>query len=119
MRLAYAHDAVLQMNSTEDPTAIGAAVTVALCGASQHEPPCPLAPHHTSTERSGGEVLVRTLFAAEPGVEAEVRRQIDEALSSGRLETPGRASATWKFISSHPSAVRDTEQDHGDRLVRG
>ena len=31
----------------------GGAITVALCGSWDHEPPCPLAPHHTRAHRSG------------------------------------------------------------------
>ena len=63
MRQLYAHDAVVRMNPTDDPSVIGAAITVALCGDWQHEPPCPLAPHHTRTERREEKVHVRTLFA--------------------------------------------------------
>lgn len=42
----------LSMSPGADLAAPGAAVTVALCGHWKHEPPCPLAAHHTSTTRS-------------------------------------------------------------------
>ena len=44
MRQVYVHDAWVWMRSVEGADAIGAAITVALCGDWQHEPPCPLAP---------------------------------------------------------------------------
>ncbi len=51
MRQVYAHDALVKMNPRDDPDAIGAAVTVALCGDWRHEPPCPLAPHPYRAKR--------------------------------------------------------------------
>jgi hypothetical protein len=118
MRSVYAHEARVQMGADGDPQAIGAAVTVALCGHWEHEPPCPLAPHHTRAERVGDEVAVRTLFATEPGVEEGVRRLIDTALASGHLASAPAAAADWQLLSSSAAAVRDDEQDHGERLIR-
>ena len=89
-----------------DVRAIGGAVTVALCGHWEHEPPCPLAPHHTGTRVSGDEVSVRVLFAAEPGDEAEVRRRIDTALTE------------WEVRGSRPGTLRPEEAEHAERLVR-
>ena len=63
MRHAFAHDAVLDMDPDADIRAPGAAVTVELCGHWDHEPPCPLAPHHTAVERTGRDVRLRILFA--------------------------------------------------------
>ena len=83
MRQVYAHDAVVQMGSVNDPQAIGTAVTVALCGHWNHEPPCPLAAHHTRTERRAEQVHVRILFATDRTTETDVRRRIDQALQTG------------------------------------
>jgi hypothetical protein len=67
MRQAFAQEAVLLMEPHADVRAPGAAVTVALCGHWEHEPPCPLAPHWVrSGENDDGELRVRILFAAEP-----------------------------------------------------
>src|SRR5829696_110145 len=88
MRQVYAQDAVVRMGPTDDPDAIGAAVTVALCGHWEHDPPCPLAPHATRAERNGGQVQVRTLFATGANLEMEVRRRIDHALTSGSQQAP-------------------------------
>jgi hypothetical protein len=53
MREVFAHEAVVAMGADEDVGAPGAAVTVALCGHWEHDPPCPLAAHHTAAERDG------------------------------------------------------------------
>ena len=60
------------MEPHADVQAPGAAVTVALCGHWDHEPPCPLAPHHVSAAADDGELRVRILFAAEPDQEDKV-----------------------------------------------
>lgn len=79
MSQAFAHEAALVMAPDGDIGAPGAAVTVALCGHWDHEPPCPLAPHHTQADRIGDRVHLRTVFAVEPGGEDEVRQRIDAA----------------------------------------
>jgi hypothetical protein len=109
-RTPFAHDAVLAMDPTEDDRAPGGAITVALCGSWEHEPPCPLAPHHTHAERTGDEVRLRILFAAEPDDEQRVRATISDALARGVPQ--------WRLVSSSPSAVQPAEQDHAERLTR-
>ncbi len=117
MRDAYAHEALLTMDRTADTRAPGAAVTVALCGHWEHEPPCPLAPHRTDVGRVDDDGLaVRILFAAEPGAEGEVRRRIDAALAGGHLTGPDGADTTWRLRSSRVSAVRDDETAQAGRL---
>ena len=117
MRQVYAHDAVVRMVPSDDPDAIGAAVTVALCGDWKHDSPCPLAPHATRTERDGGQVRVRTLFATEPGLELEVRRRIDDALAGGSQQAPTGETSSWAYLSSAPGIVQDSERQHGERLI--
>jgi hypothetical protein len=63
-RRPFAHEATLDLAPDGDERAPGGAITVALCGSWSHDPPCPLAPHHTSAERRGGQVALRVLFAA-------------------------------------------------------
>ncbi len=48
VRHAFVHEAILTMGAAGDERAPGAAITIALCGRLDHEPPCPLAPHHTA-----------------------------------------------------------------------
>jgi hypothetical protein len=117
MRDLFAHDAVLAMASDEDLRAPGGAITLALCGSWEHDPPCPLAPHHTAAERDGDLVRLRVLFAAEPTDEPEVRRRITEALTPGHLVTPGGDAARWRVVSEGPGPVRPDEAEHGRRLA--
>jgi hypothetical protein len=117
MRQVFAHDAVLTMSHDDDESAPGAAITEALCGSSQHEPPCPLAPHHTSSHRSGERVQLRVLFAAEPGSAVEVRQRIDQALARGAMEVTSGAQTTWRLQTSAGSLPSPDEKDHGLRLI--
>jgi hypothetical protein len=117
MREVFAHDAVLAFGSEDDLRAPGGAITVALCGSWEHEPPCPLAPHHTAAERDGDVVRLRVLFATDPPREAEVRRRITEALAAAELVTPSGDVVRWRVLSDGPGEVRPGETEHGRRLV--
>lgn len=116
-RQVFAHDAVVVMGEEDDVRGPGAAITRALCGDWDHEPPCPLAPHHTAAERDGGVVRLRVLFAAEPGDEAEVRRRVDRALAGGQVAAPDGSVCRWRAVSSAAGVVRADEQEHGRRLT--
>lgn len=117
MREPFAHDATLLMAADHDLRAPGAAVTQALCGQWDHDPPCPLAPHHCHAERAGSQVRLRILFATEPAEEAAVRRHIESALTTGYLRGPDGSSSGWELLGSAPSEVRVDEMDHARRLV--
>lgn len=95
-RETYAHDAVVTLDPGGDSRALGGAITVALCGHWDHEPPCPLSPHHTdAVPADDGTVRLHVVFEAEPDDEARVRALIDQALSSGRLTGPDGRITTW------------------------
>lgn len=119
MRHAFVHEAVIAMEPNADARAPGAAVTVALCGSWDHDPPCPLAPHHTRADRSGDELRVRTLFATEPEREADARRRIETALSAGELRDPDGVTTRWQVRDSGPGVVADEEAEHAARLMGG
>jgi len=106
MRLAYAHQAMI--TTTGDDREPGAAITVALCGHWDHEPPCPLAPHHIAAARDGDTVRLRVLFVTEPHHVDEVRKRIDDALAAG----------DWRLIESGPAGVDPGEWDHARRLFK-
>jgi len=117
MRRPFAHEAVLSMEGDGDLRAPGAAITVALCGHWEHEPPCPLAPHHTAAQRVDADVHVRTLFAVEPAREGEVRERIRAALAGGRLVDGEGRQSRWSLRSSGPAPVRPREAAHARRLA--
>ena len=111
MRQAYAHEALLVMDPDGDDRGPGAAITVALCGRLEHEPPCPLAAHHTAAERRDGELRLRVLFATAPDRVDEVRATIDEALATGE---PSR----WQLIRAGCTEVSTGERPHARRLLK-
>jgi hypothetical protein len=119
MRQPFVHEAVLAMADTADERAPGAAITVELCGHWEHEPPCPLASHHTAARRCGDEVHLRVLFAADADQEAEVRSRIDSALANGYLSGPNGNITVWELRNSGPAAVNRAEVEHAARLVAG
>ncbi|MGW7386276.1 hypothetical protein [Streptomyces sp. NPDC054794] len=118
MRQAFVHEAVVLMEPGGDVGAPGAAVTVALCGHWEHEPPCPLAPHHTTATRSGDELRLRVLFVAEPGSEAEVRSRIETALSRPGFDGPDGVTTRWQLRSARRGRVLDDEAEHAGRLLQ-
>jgi hypothetical protein len=107
-------DATLTMDHDADLRAPGGAVTTALCGHWEHEPPCPLAPH---AERSGDHVVLRILFAAVPERFPDVRSRIEAALAAGELRGPDGMTTHWLFVGCGPSAVRADELEHARRLM--
>jgi hypothetical protein len=113
---SFAHDATLVMDPDADLRGPGAAVTVALCGHWEHEPPCPLAPHHTQAERAEDHVVLRILFAADPSRVPDVRSRIDAALAGGQLRGPDGLTSIWRLVASAPSDVRPDEEEPARRL---
>jgi hypothetical protein len=117
VRTAFAHDAVLDMEPDADLTGPGGAVTLALCGAFDHAPPCPVAPHHTRADRCADGVAVRVLFATDAARETEVRARIDRALVAGSSDGPDGTCTRWTFRSSAPGTVTESERAHAARLI--
>src|SRR6185369_11268136 len=110
--------ATLALGPDGDLNAPGAAITVALCGSWEHEPPCPLAAHHTRAARTGEDVQLRILFAADPADEEVVRQRIADALRAGHLAGPDGTVTTWQLRQDHPTPVAPAEADHANRLTR-
>jgi hypothetical protein len=117
MRAAFAHEALLTMEPDADSGAPGAAITVELCGHWNHEPPCPLAPHHTRVEQIEGGVRLRILFAAEANNESSVREGITRALADGRLDEPGGVITRWTLRDSRRGDVLASEFEHAQELI--
>jgi hypothetical protein len=115
MREAFAHDAVLELTDGADDRAPGGAVTMALCGALDHEPPCPVAPHHTSISGRGQRRKVRVLFATDD--EPVVRRTIHAALGASEFTGPDGTVNRWVLRSSAPATVTDAERAYAAQLI--
>ncbi|MEU5864395.1 MULTISPECIES: hypothetical protein [unclassified Nonomuraea] len=114
--MAFAHEATIDMEAHGDVRAPGAAITVALCGHWEHEPPCPIAPHHTTAERRDGAVHLRVLFAADAEAADEVRARIDAALARGALEGPDGVTTRWRLLDTRPGRPHAEELPHAERL---
>ena len=80
--------------------------------------PCPLAPHHTDAQRSGDQVRLRVLFAAEPAAEADVRRRIEAALTQAGLTGPDGVTTRWRLRSAQPGHLRADEAGHAGQLIQ-
>ncbi|MBT2534055.1 hypothetical protein J7E83_18380 [Arthrobacter sp. ISL-48] len=119
MRGLYAHNARLRMDADADLRAPGAAITLALCGSWEHKPPCPLAGHHTSAERTGGTVRVKVIFATEPEHLAEVRRRMEDALSAESVAGPEGVVTVWVLEASGAGELAQAEREHARRLADG
>ena len=113
----YLHQAVVLMAPGSDPGAPGAAITVGLCGSWQHTPPCPLAAHHTDARPEGSRLLLRTVFAARPADEQEVRDRIRTALSRGLQEGPDGTASRWTVLSSSAGELTTAERSHAGRIA--
>ncbi|GAA0939435.1 hypothetical protein [Nonomuraea longicatena] len=118
MRTAFAHEATIVMEAHSDVRSPGAAITAALCGHWEHEPPCPIAPHHTDADRRDGTVRLRVLFAVEAEAEREVRARIDAALAQGTLKGPDGVTSRWRLLNARPGLLHPEDLPHTELLRR-
>jgi hypothetical protein len=109
-RKAFAHDALVAMRDNDCPDALGGAITKALCGGWDHQPPCPLAPHYVTNIPAGENVSLRVVFATEPANEQRVRALIGRALATGELVVPDGGVAHWELRSQSSGIVRADEE---------
>ena len=108
VRQAYVHEAELVLAEGLDPAAVGAAVTIALCGSCDHEPPCRWPNNHDIDARPVPAVF-RTLFVADPRDEPEIRERIEQALVEAN---------EWEVRSMRARAVASDEQELAARLLK-
>jgi hypothetical protein len=108
---------MVAMRAGDSPAALGGAIAMALCGGWDHQPPCPLAPHHVSSAAADETVSVRVVFATEPANEQRVRALIGEALATGRLTVPDGGVAQWQLRSASAGVLRADEEDLAADLI--
>lgn len=113
----FVHEATLQFAANARTGAPGAAITTALCGSWEHPPPCPLAAHYTAVQQDGGIVTLRTIFAADPRREGEVRRRIDDALAHGFQAGPDGTVSRWTLVKSGAGELTAAEREHALRIA--
>ncbi|MFN7917859.1 MAG: hypothetical protein U0Q55_21105 [Vicinamibacterales bacterium] len=119
-RHPYVHEAEIELRAGVDPRAVGAAVTVALCGHWEHEGPCRW-PHNNQTqefqssefrlqigESQSQRLGFRTLFVCEPEEEPEVRAKIRAALHESR---------DWRVLADRERPIAATEQELAGNLL--
>lgn len=94
-RQAWVHDASVELNENVDPQAVGAAVTIALCGHWEHNRPCRW-PHNNEIV----DARFRTLFVCEPDEEPAVRARIAGALAG---------ESQWRVVSERARPVAESE----------
>jgi hypothetical protein len=107
-RVHAVHAAALELREGEDVRAPGAAVTIALCGAVDHEGPCHW-PHHNAIAEEDGRLRLRVIFVAPDEDVPEVRSQIEAAL---------RAADAWTVAEVGPGELTGDEVELGVRLDR-
>ena len=101
--------AEVELGAGCDPAAVGAAVTVELCGHWEHEGPCRW-PHNNAIDPGRRPAIFRTLFVADESDEGEVRSRIEKGL---------RGPGDWRVLSLDSRPVADHERDLAERLLAG
>jgi hypothetical protein len=107
-RVPFVHEADLQLEPATRLETVGAAVTTALCGQSDHEGPCRW-PHNNAIDAAAsGSASFRTLFVAPPGDEREIRNRIESSL---------RAGQGWSVLDTRARPLAPGEQPLARRLA--
>lgn len=110
---AFAIDATVELEEGADPAAIGAAITVELCGHWEHVGSCRW-PHHTAVVEVD-RPTARVRVVASPGSERRaVEERILRALATG--QAPG-GGAGWSLRSAEPVEIRPDEVPLATRLA--
>jgi hypothetical protein len=106
---AFVLEAELALREGVDPGAVGAAVTVELCGHWEHEGPCRW-PHNSAIETQRDPARFRTLFVAD---------EREATLVCGRIETALRDDSGWRLVRVRSRPVAEGERDLAERLLSG
>ena len=104
---AFVVDAELELSDGFDPAAVGAAVTVELCGHWEHQGPCRW-PHNSAIDADREPAHFRTLVVADESHAAEV---------GDRIETVLRNAPEWRLVSVRSRPVGEDERALAERLM--
>ena len=104
---AFVVEAELVLRDGIDPAAVGAAVTVELCGHWQHAGSCRW-PHNSAIETQRDRARFRTLFVADEPEAALVRERIETALRGG---------LGWRVLLVQSRPVAEAERVLAERLL--
>ena len=106
---AFVTEAEIRLAADSDPAAVGAAVTVALCGHWEHDGPCRW-PHNNAIRAGREPASFRTVFVADAAEAPEVRRRIEASLRDG---------SGWDVLSVRERDVAAEERALAERLLAG
>lgn len=106
---AYVVEAELELSDGIDPAAVGAVVTVELCGHWEHDGACRW-PHNSAIVAERRPARFRTLFVADEAEQHAVRERIATSLA--------RADA-WRIVSIGTRPVAASERALARRLLTG
>ena len=106
---AYVLEAEIELGEGTDPRAVGAAVTVELCGHWEHEGPCAW-PHNSAIDADQTPALFRTIYVADQDEERAIRDRIARSLNQ---------AGDWRVEGVRARPIADDERDLADRLARG
>lgn len=106
---AHVTEAELELDVGLDPAAVGAAVTVELCGHWQHEGPCRW-PHNSAIDAVRHPVGFRTLFVADDAEAEAVRLRVEAAL---------RGADAWRVVALRSREIDESERALACRLLSG
>jgi hypothetical protein len=119
MRQAYAHEAVVTFTGgAGDEEALDGAITAALRGEPDRDPPSSTVAHHTAATRDGAGLRLRILFAAAPNNVDEVRDRIDAALATGHFTGPDGVTTEWHAVSSGCTRIGPDDRAPARGLLR-
>lgn len=102
-------EAELALRDEVDPAAVGAAVTVELCGHWEHEGPCRW-PHNSAIDAKRDPARFRTLFVAD---------QVDAPVVRNRIYRLLRSGPEWRLVSVFSRGVAEGERALAERLLAG
>ena len=106
-RLAQVIEAELVLAADTNPAAVGAAVTIELCGSTDHDGPCRW-PHNNAFDSAGEPSRLRTVYVADAAEADEVATRIEASL---------RAADGWRVAEVERRPIAAAERELAARLL--